>query len=164
MAPDPETCVSGPVVGQVASRDETAETENTVNALVARAKADGVDVRSYLALAILIAFKRRNHDKSMASGLGAGERKLLRTILRAIATHDPNTVALVLPLVPTYGSWKDLLLLADELLADEVSPGADGDGLPFLVDAICECFAEQLYKDDRQLKDGELPSCAAKYT
>eukprot|EP00325_Prymnesiales_sp_UTEX-LB-985_P000770 CAMPEP_0174702368 /NCGR_PEP_ID=MMETSP1094-20130205/6678_1 /TAXON_ID=156173 /ORGANISM="Chrysochromulina brevifilum, Strain UTEX LB 985" /LENGTH=448 /DNA_ID=CAMNT_0015900137 /DNA_START=33 /DNA_END=1376 /DNA_ORIENTATION=+ len=146
----------------VASREETAETEQTILALVARAKADGVEPREYLALAILIAFRRRNHAASQAQGMGAGERRLLRTILRAIAAHDPAAVVLILPLIPLYGSWKDLALLAEELLADDES-AASGEGeLPFIVDAIIDCFAEQLAHDDA-LPKGELPSSAAKY-
>ena len=71
----------------VASRDETEETENTITALVKRARADGVTPRDYLVLAILIAFKRRNHAASQAEGMGAGERRLLRTVLKAVAKH-----------------------------------------------------------------------------
>merc|ERR1719456_423943 len=63
----------------VALRDEETEVENVILALTSRARVDGVPVREYLALALLIGFKRRNHGLAQATGtMGAGERKLLR--------------------------------------------------------------------------------------
>ena len=147
----------------VASRDETGETENTITALVKRARADGAIPRDYLVLAILIAFKRRNHAASQAEGMGAGERRLLRTVLKAIAKHEPNMVSLVLPLVPLYGSWRDMLVLAEELL--ELEDEGERPEQALLVDAICACFAAQMQKDSESLNDEEsLPSSAAKYS
>ena len=149
----------------VAPREETQEAVNTIEALVARAKEDGVAPHEYLVLALLIAFRRRNHAASQAEGMGAGERRLLRTILCAIAKHDRESVQLVVPLVPLYGCWRDLRLLAEELLADEPSATADGAPLPPRVDAICECFALQLEKDNGELEaEDKLPSSAAKYS
>ncbi len=113
----------------VASRDEMSEVENTVEALVERAKEDGVHPRTYLALAVLIAFKRRNHKGSQAPGLGAGERSFIRVILHKITAHEPEMARLVLPLVPLYGCWRDLLMRAEATVSDS-------DGLS---DAICEC-------------------------
>ena len=147
----------------VASRDETEETENTITALVKRARADGVTPRDYLVLAILIAFKRRNHAASQAEGMGAGERRLLRTVLKAVAKHEPNMVSLVLPLVPLYGSWRDMLVLAEELL--ELEGEGERPEQALLVDAICACFAAQMQKDSESLDDEQsLPSSAAKYS
>ena len=146
----------------VALRDEETETENVLLALIARAKLDSVAAREYLALALLIAFKRRNHAASQALGMGAGERKLLRTVLGAIAIHDPEAIKLVLPLVPLYGSWRDLLVLGEQLLpveGDEAAAIAIED-IP-IVDAICTLFAEQLSTD--KAAEAELPSSAAKY-
>lgn len=143
----------------VALRDEETEVENVIIALVARARADGVPAREYLALALLIGFKRRNHQLGLAMGMGAGERKLLRTVIKAISAVDADAVTLILPLVPLYGSWRDLLVLAEDLLPE----GADSiaiDDLP-VVAAICALFAEQMAHDGEA--EASLPSCAAKY-
>ena len=147
----------------VASRDEETETENVILALIARARLDGVPAREYLCLALLIAFKRRNHAASQAAGMGAGERKLLRVVLRAISIHDPEAIKLVLPFVPLYGSWRDLLVLAEQLLPAECgddSAGIEIEDIP-TVDAICTLFAEQMAKDAAD--EEKLPSSAAKY-
>ena len=147
----------------VASRDEETETENVILALIARAALDGVPAREYLCLALLIAFKRRNHAASQAAGMGAGERKLLRVVLRAISIHDPEAIKLVLPFVPLYGSWRDLLVLAEQLLPAECgddSAGIEIEDIP-TVDAICTLFAEQMAKDAAD--EEKLPSSAAKY-
>jgi hypothetical protein len=143
----------------VASRDEDTETENVILALIARARLDGVPAREYLCLALLIAFKRRNHAASQAAGMGAGERKLLRVVLRAISIHDPEAIKLVLPFVPLYGSWRDLLVLAEQLLPAD-SGGIEIEDIP-TVDAICTLFAEQMAKDAAD--EEKLPSSAAKY-
>ncbi|KOO28486.1 mhck ef2 kinase domain family protein [Chrysochromulina tobinii] len=143
----------------VASRDEEMETENVILALIARARLDGVPAREYLCLALLIAFKRRNHAASQAAGMGAGERKLLRVVLRAISIHDPEAIKLVLPFVPLYGSWRDLLVLAEQLLPAD-SGGIEIEDIP-TVDAICTLFAEQMAKDAAD--EEKLPSSAAKY-
>ena len=149
----------------VAPREESQETVNTILALVDRAEADGVSPHDYLVLAVLIAFRRRNHAASQAAGHGAGERRLLRTVLSAVAAHDPESVKRVLPLVPLYGCWKDLRLLAEELLVDGTSAEAESAALPPLVDAVCECFAQQFQKDNDELVvEDKLPSSAAKYS
>lgn len=150
----------------VAPREEEQEAVRTVDALVDRAKLDGVASREYLVLALLVAFRRRNHAASQADGLGSGERKFLQTILAAVAPHAPTAVQLVLPLVPLYGCWKDLRLLAEALLTDEKGGSAEADGeLPEIVDTVCECFALQLTADKSELEaEDKLPSSAAKYS
>lgn len=71
-------------------------------------------------LAILIAFKRRNHDKSQAKGTGSGEKLLfLQTLTAILELHDFNDLVIsVLPLLPTYGCWKDLSQLATLITTD----------------------------------------------
>lgn len=157
---------------------EAEEVENTIKALIVRAKLDGIPLRKALGLAMLIAFKRRNHAASQAPGMGAGERELLRTILRAIARVEPEMVRLVLPLIPLYGSYRDLLVLAEQMMDEHdrlhgMGPGlvleTGAEELPFLVDAICALFAEQMMHDEASGASSSsdeptpLPSNAAKY-
>jgi hypothetical protein len=135
------------------------EMRNTIRALRTRAQLDGIDEFDYLKLAILIGFKRRNHQKSQAPGVGAGERDCLRVILHEISLDHPDLVKRVLPLVPIYGCWRDL-----QVLAEMASPLESGllTGLP---DDIAQIFASQLQKDETVIKssDKECPSNACKF-
>lgn len=141
----------------VASRSEEAQLQlrNTIQAMILRAQLDGVDPVEYLKLAVLIGFKRRNHDKSQAPGVGAGEKSCLRTILQEIFRYDPGMVRRVLPLVPVYGSWRDLLVLA------EMAYGLENE----LSQEISRIFASQLQKDEAVVKNStkDCPSNACKY-
>jgi len=110
----------------VAPRAEKLELTHTVNALHERAKLDGLaDSEPYLKLAILVAFRRRHHLKAMASGTGAGERCVLRTVLQCVGRTHAHLVQAVLPLVPDYGSWRDVRLIGDDAHADCVALGVD---------------------------------------
>jgi hypothetical protein len=131
----------------VAHRDEQEECKNTIDALVARAGVDGADPRDYLKLAVLVAFRRRNHLKSQATGTGAGEKKFLITTLVAVGAHYPDLVAAVVPLIPQYGSWRDLRLLADELFEAIPLESAAPSPSTLIRDAIAEAFATKLRQD-----------------
>ena len=69
-------------------------------------------------LALLIAFKRRNHLKSQAEGTGSGEKAcFIETILAVLETQGgsgiyDDLIISILPLVSMYGSWKDLSRIA----------------------------------------------------
>ena len=69
--------------------------------------------------------------------------------LRFALLHTP--LSLVLPLVPLYGSWRDMLVLAEELL--ELEGERERPERAILVDAICACFAAQMQKDSESLDD-----------
>jgi hypothetical protein len=134
------------------------ELRNTIQALVSRAEIDAVDTSDYLKLAILIGFKRRNHDKSQAPGVGAGERDCLRIILHEIYSLQNDIVKRVLPLVPTYGSWRDLQVLAEMAFPVEGTVGG-------LSEDISQIFASQLQRDNTLITSSakDCPSNACKY-
>ena len=151
----------------VAPRAEKLELTHTVNALHERAKLDGLaDSEPYLKLAILVAFRRRHHLKAMASGTGAGERCVLRTVLQCVARTHAHLVQAVLPLVPEYGSWRDVRLIGDDAHADCVALGVEpaqvetavssskpeqeegpGGGSARVFGAVAALFAQQLQRD-----------------
>jgi len=151
----------------VAPRAEMLELTHTMNALHERAKLDGLaDPEQYLKLAILVAFRRRHHLKAMASGTGAGERCVLRTVLQCVSHTHAHLVQAVLPLVPDYGSWRDVRLIGDDAHAECVAvgvdpaqdssgstssePGHEGDpvgGSARVFCAVAALFARQLQRD-----------------
>jgi hypothetical protein len=151
----------------VAPRAEKLELTHTVNALHERAKLDGLaSPGPYLKLAILVAFRRRHHLKAMASGTGAGERCVLRTVLQCVARTHAHLVQAVLPLVPEYGSWRDVRLIGDDAHADCVELGVEvsqvettagtskpeqeegpGGGSARVFGAVAALFAQQLQRD-----------------
>ena len=145
----------------IASRDSRTETENVIAALLLRSPLDGVPARDYIGLALLVAFRRRNHERSQTAGVGSGERHLLRTVLAALAAHGhSDEVKLVLPLVPLYGSWRDLLVLGESMIESLLPDDGSVADLP-VVDAICSLWATQLAKDRDD--SSTLPSNACKY-
>mmetsp|Transcript_25408 Transcript_25408/g.71072 ORF Transcript_25408/g.71072 Transcript_25408/m.71072 type:complete len:970 (-) Transcript_25408:237-3146(-) len=132
-----------------------------------------------LRVALAVVMRRRNHALSMADGEGAGERDPLRTALTAAQRHDPAAVARLLPLVPAYGSWRDLRLVGEALLDAAVregryampgsgatrsvstpsgSAGGGREELPPEVAAVCAVFAEQLKKDKALLEEQPVPA------
>jgi len=131
------------------------ELRNTLRVLIQRAQVDLIDPSEYLKLAILIGFKRRNHEKSQAPGVGAGERCCLRTILHEVYHHSPDLIRRVLPLVPLFGSWRDLLVLGEMSFQNEQE----------LSQEISKLFAEQLQKDEKTIQHSpqNCPSNACKY-
>lgn len=125
------------VAMDTAERSAAPELRETVKAVVRRAQLDEVEPAEYLKYAILVGFRRRNHEKALASGTGAGEKRVLRSILAEIAATQPELVQAVLPLVPIYGCWRDLQVLVEEF----------GDESPEMVEEVAAVFAKQLKAD-----------------
>mmetsp|Transcript_50460 Transcript_50460/g.64665 ORF Transcript_50460/g.64665 Transcript_50460/m.64665 type:complete len:744 (+) Transcript_50460:66-2297(+) len=125
-----------------AARTDQEALKNTLKALLKRAEVDGVTPQEYLKLALLVAFRRRNHLKSMAQGVGGGERLILLTILHAVSIIAPELVIRVLPLVPMYGSWRDVRLLGDMVFEKEPTPMKQQ-----VRKAVSTLFASQLRRD-----------------
>lgn len=142
-----------------ATFDAIATTADTGGSLLVPDGSRTLAIRTALA----VAMRRRNHILSRAPGEGAGEREVLRTVLQAALRYDPDAVAALLPIVPVYGSWRDLLVLGEELLEVAVQEGrypgpseqSAAADLPPEVDAICATFVEQLLRDRAVLDDGE---------
>ena len=112
-----------------------------------------------LRMALLVAMRRRNHQLSQAPGEGAGERDLLRVVMTEALRHDPEAVSRLLPLVPSYGSWREMLVLGEAWLGAAAlegrfpSSGSTSDAtLPPEVAAVCDVFAEQLRRDQALLE------------
>jgi hypothetical protein len=166
------------------------ELRNTLIALLARETLDGVPRGEYARLAILLGFKRRNHSKARASGDGDGERGFLRAVLLELYDlvgeeesdhHLAELVHIVLPLVPHYGSWRDLLVLGEssfpsaESKEDDEEEGGEDTKVPLCLSplgrAVGQVFASQLRRDmelvmaNEDLADAEkhVPSNACKY-
>jgi len=95
-----------------------------------------------IADAFVLAFHSRN-----VRG-GKGERDVFRAILMALHEIHPQLVEDLLDLVPQFGSWNDLLLLADKM--------------PLLKNRIGQLFATQL-KTDRDTPAGKGITLAAKW-
>jgi len=141
-----------------AERGADAEIVATIDALL---KSDEPDAA---AKAILIAFKRRNHDKSQAADGGAGEKRFLLTVIsEMLGRGEVDKVERVLPLVPLYGSWRDLLVLAESLAG--TSAEEQTEATKTVVKSIAALFAHQMQTDDDQmaLDESFLPSAACKY-
>eukprot|EP01039_Chlorochromonas_danica_P006531 gene6531-7204_t len=134
----------------------------------------GRSLREIIKDILVIAFKRRNHKKSQADGEGAGEKAIFLEVLLAVLEYKnefQDLIEAVLPLIPIYGSWRDLAVLAEEIL---IRPTLSGEGvgeeeveggkraLHPIAEAICQLFAKQLQKDF-QHKDETTPSNACKY-
>lgn len=134
----------------------------TVAKLAAEAGAGTAD--STLRTAVLIAFKRRNHEKSQSQGEGPGEKQFLLTVLKELVNQGREHLVLpLLPLLPMFGCWKDLRALAVQILAEKIA-GAESSPVTLdpVCEKICELFASQM-KSDLASTDG-LPSSACKYT
>ena len=79
---------------------------------------------------------------------GKGERSLANQLIVELGKHFPRTVEALLPLVPEYGSWRDVTLLLEETqLVSSVRQ------------ALVALFAEQLKADFTS----EKPSLAGKW-
>lgn len=146
------------------NRTEAELIANTIRELLEVAsREDAHSVRDMVKNAIVIAFKRRNHKKSMADGEGPGEKRIFLEILIAIIGMErfDDLVMAVLPLIPIYGSWRDLAMLAEMLIAKSMTTVEDDVPSSPIVKAICEIFAKQIMEDDQHLESE--PSNACKY-
>lgn len=63
---------------------------------------------------------------------GLGERSLFRIIMSQLAADKPTLVRALLPLIPEYGRWDDVVALVD---------------CPDVRDSVIELIREQLYRD-----------------
>ena len=75
---------------------------------------------------------------------GLGERDSFRTAFRELYRKRPDHALALLPVIPEYGRWDDLLVLADE-------------------PAVITLIAKQLYEDMEAMKAGEPVSLCAKW-
>lgn len=130
-----------------------------------------------ISTAILIGIKRRNHEKSQAPShlSGAGEKNCLRTILKTVVLDLklPECVISILPLLPMYGSWKDLRLLGNELISTYIKDSGNiySDEVYFdqVINNIIILFSDKMKIDFESLQslstdDSFLPSSACKYS
>lgn len=78
---------------------------------------------------------------------GIGERRLFRICLKYLAENHADIAEAVIPLVPEYGRWDDLLCLLDTGLAD----------------AVVNMIKKQLDEDSRRMQKGESVSLCAKW-
>mmetsp|Transcript_13516 Transcript_13516/g.22225 ORF Transcript_13516/g.22225 Transcript_13516/m.22225 type:complete len:723 (+) Transcript_13516:28-2196(+) len=74
---------------------------------------------------------------------GKGAKQCFYTALKILFEEFPAAVVKVLPLVPEFGYWKDLLLLAEEIK----SAPALGVDYSLLLEAVWTIFGAQLLKD-----------------
>jgi hypothetical protein len=70
---------------------------------------------------------------------GQGERKVFKELLKDLASIDPQVVQKLIPLVPEFGRWDDLLILEDTSVWDNV----------------LDSFRQQLDKD-LKAKEGQI--------
>lgn len=84
-------------------------------------------------------------------GGGCGERRTFRVIINRLAYENPDLVIKLLPLIPEYGRWDDVV----EIFCGDV---------PCKVrDAALELIAKQLHKDAGDAMSGKPVSLAAKW-
>jgi hypothetical protein len=79
---------------------------------------------------------------------GLGRRNLFYVAFHYLVERDPGFLQL-LPQVPIYGCWKDLVVLADTL--------------PIALEPIAKIFADQLRKDQLAMRVGKYVTTAAKW-
>ncbi|MBQ1476893.1 MAG: DUF2828 family protein [Erysipelotrichaceae bacterium] len=79
---------------------------------------------------------------------GLGERDSFRTSYRTLFERDPKVALRLLPAVPEYGRWDDILFLLEEEKGRK---------------AVTEFIASQLTKDIEAVKEGKPVSLCAKW-
>lgn len=122
-------------------------TEMYQEATAASSKANTIDV-------ILLAF----HTRWVRGG--KGERRIFVQLIVMLYKDHPDKIMQILKWVPQYGTWKDLLLIAE--LQQEYAPKEAWA----LQQAVYDLFAEQLRRDDKEMMDQGTKakiSYAAKY-
>jgi hypothetical protein len=117
--------------------------------------------RTRLSLPVLIIYLR-NHAKSFAPGVGAGEKCVPLTLLCALYEEDAFIATALLKDMINYGSWASLLRLlqmTDELgtrsEAHDYHPSTNSR-FRTLQQAIYQRFSDQLKADD-ELTRGDAP-------
>lgn len=91
---------------------------------------------------------------------GKGERRIFVELMVMLYKDYPKQITQILKWVPQYGTWKDLLLIAE--LQNEYAP-KDADALH---QAVYDLFGDQLRRDELEMldkgKEAKI-SYAAKY-
>ena len=119
-------------------------------------------------LPALIMFMR-NHSKSIAPGVGAGEKSVPMKLLCALHEEDPHIATALLKDLVLYGSWASLLHLlvyTDTLGLEAVHtyhPSSD-HRFASLQNAVYHRFSEQLKADETADSNGFGVSNASKFT
>ena len=123
--------------------------------------------RTRLNLPILIVYLR-NHAKSFAPGVGAGEKCIPLKLLCALYEEDSQIAIALLNDIANYGSWSSLLRLLE--LIDELGAGSTSEYNPStntqfnnLQRAIHVRFAAQLQADQVSEAAGSGVSNASKF-
>ena len=83
---------------------------------------------------------------------GLGERMSFVNLFMALYAYDEDAAIKVLPLIPEYGRWKDVIDILDRTM--------DGSNL---YNAICVLIGEQLKEDILNMKDVKSVSLLAKW-
>lgn len=150
------------------NRSDNGLISNTISELRRLAQENGESAESMVKLALVTAFKRRNHNKSQAEGEGAGEILIFIKILLAVValgSEFEEMVKSILPLVHVYGSWKDLRVLAEKMVEEQlIRHNSDKQSVELneVCKLICRIFAEQLIQDQIDMET-KTPSNACKY-
>ena len=110
----------------------------------------------------------RNHSKSLAPGVGTGEKSVPLKLLCALHEEDPYIAPALLKDLVLYGSWASLLHLLT--YTDMLGLKAKGNYHPSLEhqfnslhNAIYHCFSEQFKADDTADLNGSGISNASKF-
>ncbi|KAG5176718.1 hypothetical protein JKP88DRAFT_227533 [Tribonema minus] len=98
---------------------------------------------------------------------GKGERDLCYNMLLQLYSEFSATILLLLPLLPEYGSWKDIMLLTELIEPDSdddtTAGAAANSSTEELQRALLAMLVEQLRKDTAAVAAGKPPSLAAKW-
>lgn len=141
---------------EIRTEEQQLEVSNTIKLLIKRAQLNSINPIEYFKLILLISFKKRNHEKSLADGIGSGEKTLLRIIIKELYRYEPNLIKKVLQLIPYYGSWRDLQIIAELSYNDNEINELSND--------IIKIFSIQLQKDKNIINTTDnCPSNACKY-
>ncbi|GMI32882.1 hypothetical protein TeGR_g9567 [Tetraparma gracilis] len=115
-------------------------------------ESDKKKARSMVEDLFLLAFQTR------WSRGGKGERLIFYQLTNILLLHFPEATLAVLPVIPHYGYWKDLLIILRE--ACHTNKINSDETLATLKSAVYATFADQLRKDKAALdanKEGESP-------
>jgi len=86
---------------------------------------------------------------------GAGERQLVRDLLQYLEINHPSELTQMIPLIPVYGRWDDLLVFTSKaakaeafsLIKDALKKGERAQQLLSTIDSMSESDAEKLLSE-----------------
>ena len=88
---------------------------------------------------------------------GKGERQVFYDLFESLATYEKKLVRRLIPLIPDYGSWRDINVLMDKALKGSKSLSY------YLVRDMTDLYQNQIAEDKKKMEN-ELPiSLAAKW-